>query len=127
MPATAIRKAATPASALDRGWTSFGLLWVRVGAGGLLLAVHGWGRLLKALGLALGHSWPFVSVVQRMGFPAPTLFAVASAVAESIGSVLLILGLFTRWAAAAIAINMAVAVWLKVSQGGSEAELPAIY
>jgi putative oxidoreductase len=83
--------------------------------------------LLKAIGLMMGHPWPFVNVVQRMGLPAPSVLSVASALAESIGAVLLVLGLFTRWAALVVAINMAVAVWLKVSQGGSEAELPALY
>jgi len=62
-----------------------------------------------------------------MGFPIPGFFAVASALAESIGAVLLILGLYTRWAAAILAINMAVATYFELSKGGGGAELPGIY
>jgi uncharacterized membrane protein YphA (DoxX/SURF4 family) len=40
---------------------------------------------------------------------------------------MLILGFYTRWAAAIMAFNMAVATWFELSKGGSGAELPGIY
>jgi putative oxidoreductase len=128
LPASSPLEIDRSTAAAQRTALDYGLWLLRFGAGGTLLAVHGWGRLLKAFGMVVqGHPWPFVAVVQRMGLPAPTFLAVASALAESAGAVLLICGLWTRWAAAVIAINMAVALWLKVSQGGSEAELPGVY
>jgi uncharacterized membrane protein YphA (DoxX/SURF4 family) len=57
----------------------------------------------------------------------PTVFAVASALAESVGAVLLILGLGTRWAAAVIGINLAVAVGLELSKHSAAIELPTVY
>src|SRR5436305_4295776 len=94
----------------------------------MLLGVHGWARLLMASAHVFSaQPWPFIAVVQRMGFPMPAWFAVASAIAESLGSVLLILGLGTRWAALLVGINMAVATYLQVSKGGGTVELPAMY
>lgn len=94
----------------------------------MLLGVHGWARLVKAFGyLFLGQPWTFIALVQRMGFPLPTVFAVASALAESVGAVLLILGLGTRWAAAVIGFNLAVAVGLELSKHSAAIELPTVY
>ena len=56
----------------------------------------------------------------------PVVFAVASALAESVGAVLLILGLGTRWATLAIGINLGVAVGLELSKH-TPFELPAVY
>ena len=53
--------------------------------------------------------------------------AVASALAESVGAVMLIVGLGTRWATLAIGFNLAVAVWLELSKHSSSFELPAVY
>ena len=64
--------------------TDLGLLILRIGIGSMLLGLHGWARLVKAFSyLFLGQPWTFVALVQRMGFPMPTVFAVASANAES--------------------------------------------
>lgn len=101
---------------------------LRLGVGGMLLGVHGWARLMTASGyLFAGKPWPFIGVVTRMGFPMPAAFAVASALAESIGSILLVLGLGTRWAALVVGFNMAVATYLQLSKGGGTVELPAMY
>ncbi len=105
-----------------------GLLFLRVGIGSLLLGVHGWARLVKAFSyLFLGQPWTFIGLVQRMGFPVPVVFAVASALAESVGAALLIIGLGTRWAALAIGLNLAVAVGLELSKHSAAVELPSVY
>jgi putative oxidoreductase len=77
-------------------------------------------RLYAGLALALAHgigklppSPPFVEAVGALGFPAPLAFAWAAALAEAAGGILLALGLLTRPAAIAIAINMAVAGFLR--------------
>jgi putative oxidoreductase len=67
-----------------------------------------------------------VSLVGSLGFPYPAFFAVLSALAESIAALFVALGLYTRWAASIIAINMAVAMYNEVS-GGDPFELPATY
>jgi putative oxidoreductase len=104
------------------------LLWLRLGVGGLLFGVHGTARLVAVWNhLIGGRTWGFIDVVARMGFPAPGLFAVLSALTEALGALLIIAGWWTRPAAALLAINLMVALRLKLSQGGKEAELPAIY
>lgn len=105
-----------------------GLLLLRLGIGGLLLGVHGWARLVNAFGyLLLGRPWTFVGLVHRMGFPLPVVFALASALAESVGALLLIAGFGTRWAALVVGLNMAVAVGLELSKHSSAVELPGVY
>jgi putative oxidoreductase len=105
-----------------------GLLFLRVGIGGTLLGVHGWARLMKAFGyLFQGQQWTFIALVQHMGFPMPAAFAMASALAESVGALLLIAGLGTRWAALVVGTNLAVAVGLELSKHSAAIELPAVY
>ena len=105
-----------------------GLLLLRAGVGTMLLCLHGWARLVSAFGyLFLGRQWTFVALVQRMGFPKPAAFAVASALAESIGAVFLIVGFGTRLAALVVGFNMAVAVALELSKHSASVELPAVY
>jgi putative oxidoreductase len=115
-------------SGMLREGCDLGLLTLRLGIGGMLLGLHGWARLVKAFGyLFLGQQWTFIGLVQRMGFPLPVVFAVASALAESVGAVLLIVGLGTRWATLAIGINLAVAVALELTKHSSAVELPGVY
>ncbi len=85
------------------------------------------GRLIQIYKyLVLHQSWVFVGVVEKLGFPVPPAFALLSALSEGIGTVLLAIGLFTRWAALTISISMAVAVYSKASKSESF-ELPALY
>jgi putative oxidoreductase len=79
---------------------------------GLLLALnHGWNKMVGAYGrLFLDQEWGFVSGVEQMGFPFPLFFATCSALAEFVGGLFLALGLFTRYAAIFVIINMSVAV-----------------
>jgi len=104
-----------------------GLLILRLGFASLLIGFHGWTRLGRAIGYVFyGQPWTFVSLVERLGFPMPAVFAVLSAAAESVGALLVAFGLFTRWGAALIAINMAVALFNEASKG-DPLELPALY
>jgi len=82
-----------------------------------------------------GHFGPpeqFVQGVAKMGFPAPTLFAWLSALAEFLGGLLIAMGLLTRPAAAVLAFNMAVAAFVTmlhapfVSSGGGASKEPAL-
>ena len=104
-----------------------GLLILRLGFASLLLGFHGWTRLGRAIDYVFyGQPWTFVDVVGRLGFPVPAVFAVLSATAESVGALLVAVGLFTRSASAFIAINMAVALFNEASKG-DPLELPALY
>jgi putative oxidoreductase len=88
-----------------------GLLAIRAGFGLLLALNHGWSKVVGAYGLVfLGQEWPFVQGVGEMGFPLPVFFAICAALAEFLGGLLLALGLFTRYAAIFVTINMSVAV-----------------
>ncbi len=85
---------------------SYGLLLLRIGAGGTLFA-HGSQKLFGWFGgngLGGVQSW-----LRGMGFPVPGLMAVLVALAES-GGALLALGLLTPLAALGIASAMVVAI-----------------
>ena len=64
-----------------------------------------------------------------LGLPLPALLAWAAALTETVGAVLLLLGLAVRWAAVPLMVTMAVAAltvhwqngWLAVAEGSSEA------
>src|SRR5690348_18242755 len=107
-----------------------GRLFLRVGYAVLLIGFHGYARFFRAFNYAVRHQpWTFVAVVQRLGFPMPGVFAVLSALDESIGALLIGVGFFTRWAAAIVCVNMGVAFYneaAKWSNGGTP-ELPALY
>lgn len=70
---------------------------------GVVGVMHGWPKL-KNLS-------PFIERVGQLGFPAPAAFATAAALSEFLGGILLIVGLFTRYAALAFGIVLAVAVF----------------
>lgn len=76
-------------------------------------------RVAAGAGLALGHglgklpvSDQFVDGVADIGFPAPVVFAWAAALAESLGGLLLALGLLTRPAALFILCTMGTAFFV---------------
>jgi putative oxidoreductase len=91
-----------------------GLLVLRVGIGTMYATVHGWPKLLggterwKKLGTALEnfgiHVWP-------------TLWGFLAMAAELGGGILLVLGLFTRPAAAMILATMVVASTRHIQKG----------
>ena len=107
--------------------TDWGLLLLRLGFAALLIGLHGWTRLLRAFNFVVhGQPWTFVDLVGRLGFPAPSVFAVLSALAESAGVALVAVGRLTRPAAALVAFNMAVAFYNEAGKG-DPFELPALY
>jgi putative oxidoreductase len=90
---------------------SVGLLLLRLGFGLQLALQHGWGKMVGVYGhLFLGQEWGFVHGVGEMGFPLPLFFAVCVALAEFVGGMFLALGLFTRYAAVFVIIDLTVAV-----------------
>jgi putative oxidoreductase len=106
----------------------YGWAFLRVAIGAMIFALHGYARIGKLYNyLVLGQTWTFVGLVQRIGFPVPAFFAVASALVEAVCSILLILGIGTRWAALLLAVNMAVATGFELNKGGGGAELPGVY
>ncbi len=107
--------------------SDLGLLLIRVLAGGMLAAFHGWGKVKSAYALLIhDQEWRFVQTVASLGFPLPTLFAAASAIAEFVGGLFLAVGFLTRLAASAIAINMLVAVYRHLTTDW-RFELAALY
>jgi putative oxidoreductase len=104
------------------------LLWLRVATGAAMFALHGWGRLVGLFHhFVQGQPWAFPPIVQGLGFPLPVVFAVLSSLVEALAPFLLLLGLYTRWAAAILAINMAVAVWSGIPRGAGAMELAFLY
>ena len=107
------------------------IAWVflRLAVGAMMFGLHGWARLGKLYAyFILGQPWSFVSLVQRIGFPMPAVFAVASALVESFGALLLLAGIQTRWVALLMAINMAVATSFEIGKGPNGGpELAAMY
>jgi putative oxidoreductase len=84
--------------------TSLGLLVLRLGMGGYMLT-HGWTKVEWIM------AGDFDNFANPIGLGKP-LSLVLAAVAEFLGSILVMVGLGTRIAAAAIAFTMAVAAFL---------------
>lgn len=79
-----------------------GLTLLRIFAGVALLMSHGMGKIPPSEG--------FINATAGLGFPAPTAFAWAAGLSESLGGACLALGLFTRPAAFFIAFTMGTAL-----------------
>jgi putative oxidoreductase len=71
---------------------------------GIIIFVHGWGKL-TGMG-ATGVTGFFTNV----GLPAPGLLAYCAIFLETVGAICLVIGLFTRFFAAALAIEILVAL-----------------
>jgi putative oxidoreductase len=82
-------------------------LWypmIRIAVGAILL-VHGWAKIKTgATGIA--------AYLGKAGIEPSVPFAYVVYINETIGAVCIILGLFTRFFAASIAIELAVALWI---------------
>ena len=83
-----------------QGW---GITVLRVVVGIVFLAHGGQKLFVWGFGGVAGFLGP-------VGIPAPMLAAVVVTLVELLGGLALLLGLFTRWAAIPLAINMAVAI-----------------
>lgn len=79
---------------------------------GIVFLMHG-GQKLFIYGF---HN--VAGAMQQMGIPLPMLSAVVVTIVEFFGGLGLVLGLFTRWAATLIAIEMLVAVLAVHLRGG---------
>jgi putative oxidoreductase len=85
----------------NAGW---GLMILRI-AVGIVFLMHG-GQKLFVYGFGgVGASFA------KMGIPMPEVMAVVVTLVEFLGGLALVLGLFTRWAALLLAINMLVAMF----------------
>ncbi|WP_435319160.1 DoxX family protein [Haloarchaeobius sp. TZWSO28] len=105
--------------------TDVSVLAVRLGVG-LIMLVHGLGKLTGA-GPAGSGIEGFAAALVSLGVPAPVLTAWLVGFAETIGGLLVLVGLFSRIGAAAIAAVMTGAILLVhlpngflVSNGGYE-------
>ena len=99
---------------------SFGLLLLRLGAGGLLLYGHGWGKLMH-----FSQRAPHFSDPLGVGSPRSLMLAIF---AEVVCSILVMLGFATRFACVPIIIMLLVAAFM-VNAGApwDEKELALIY
>ncbi|WP_435364515.1 DoxX family protein [Haloarchaeobius sp. DYHT-AS-18] len=105
--------------------TDLSVLTVRLGVG-LIMLVHGLGKLTGA-GPAGSGIEGFAVALVSLGVPAPVLTAWLVGFAEAVGGLLVLVGLFSRIGAAAIAVVMVGAILLVhlpngflVSNGGYE-------
>lgn len=92
-------------------WQAWGITVLRLVVGVVFLA-HGGQKLFV---------WGFDNVaafMDKIGIPAPMLAAIVVTLAEFFGGLALVLGLYTRWAAALLAVNMLVAILTVHLPGG---------
>ncbi len=85
-------------------YESVSTLWypmIRVATGAILF-MHGWGKYNGGIGGVTGY-------MAKQGFPMPMAFAAAAMVLETIGAICVALGLFTRFFAAALAVELGIA------------------
>ena len=94
-------------------------LWypmIRVAAGGFLL-YHGWGKLMSGVA-------PVAAAMVKNAIEPHTAFAYMAIFLETVGAVCIVLGLFTRFFAAGIAIEMAVIAFaVQIHNGFARMEL----
>jgi putative oxidoreductase len=87
---------------------------------GVIVFVHGWGKVMG------GHAG-VATMFGKLALPAPSLLAYCAMFLETAGAACIVIGLFTRFFAAALAIEMLIALLtvhlakgFGVSQGGYE-------
>lgn len=99
-------------SSADRHWLQdWGMVPIRLVVG-LVFLMHG-GQKLVVFGLA-----GVADMLQKLGFVAPTAFAVVLIAAEVLGSIAVLLGVFSRIAGFGLAIEMAIAIYVARLGGG---------
>jgi putative oxidoreductase len=115
---------------LLRTQTDYGLLILR-GSAALLLTVFGWKKFIWLFPLISGRvawsSWGFAAQIGKMGFPLPILLAIFVVLCESVGALLIALGLFTRVSAALTALSMAGALYFSLRVGEASWHLATVY
>lgn len=94
-----------------RYFPEWGSLFLRLALGVVFMA-HGWEKLSGPVGTPEGFN------IEGWGWPYPVVWAWAVAFVETCGGLLIVVGLFTRLAAALISIVLVVAiVRVKAEQG----------
>lgn len=93
----------SPFASLSR-YRDVGVLFLRLAFGFQLVKVSYLNALFPAENLP-----QFVAYLNALGFPFPTIGAYLAAYTEFFGGILLLLGLWTRWAAIFLMINFSVA------------------
>jgi putative oxidoreductase len=78
---------------------------------GVIIFVHGWGKVMGGVGGVAGY-------FAKLGMPAPGAMAYWAIFIETVGAVCVALGLFTRFFAAVLAIEMLTALCLVHWQNG---------
>jgi len=96
---------------VESSLSQWGLVPLRI-AVGLVFLMHG-GQKLFVFGLA-----GTADIMGKLGIPMPTLAAAIVIAAELLGGLAIILGLYGRWAGAALAIEMLVAIPVARLSGG---------
>ena len=92
-----------------QSWRDIAYTLIRVVVGYILL-MHGW---LKVGTFGLAGVSGFMA---KQGLEPATAFAVAAMILETVGAVCIIIGLFTRFFAAAIAIELGIALLARISR-----------
>lgn len=94
--------------------TDLGLLLIRIGMGVSFCYFHGFAKLMGG-----PHLWESVGAsMEKLGVHFfPVGWGFMAALSESLGSVFLVLGIFTRTAAACLAFTMLVAVTHHLTSG----------
>lgn len=83
---------------------------LRFSVGAMLCGFHGFSALKGCWNYWFnGEAWEFINLVTQLGLPFASIGATLAALAESFGAALLAVGAFTRYAAASVALTMAVA------------------
>jgi len=90
-------------------YSNLGLLILRL-AMGIIFLVHGWPKLDP--NSPMKGPAGFGGFLKQMGVPLPIFFGWVVALLETVGAVLLILGLGTRLLAVGFAVNMLVAIFV---------------
>jgi len=90
-------------------FSDWGLLILRI-AMGIIFLVHGWPKLNP--NSPMKGAAGFGGFLKQMSVPLPGFFAWVVALLETVGAVLLVLGLGTRILAVLFAINMLVAIFV---------------
>jgi putative oxidoreductase len=93
-------------------------LFLRLAVGWVFLR-HGIMKLHMGVGAVAGF-------LGHLGFPVPHAWAVVLMVVETVGAGCVVLGLWTRFWAACLAVDMIMAIWLAVLPTGHAPELEGL-
>ncbi|MCX7752086.1 MAG: DoxX family protein [Blastocatellia bacterium] len=91
-------------------YSEWSALFLRIAVGVIFIA-HGQQKLFGGL-------TGFGQYLESLGVPLPNISALIVALVEFLGGIALLIGLFTRWAALLLAINMLMAILLVHLQHG---------